>query len=376
MRRPGLPETGIDKDRLEASATDFIIRLAFLGLFAWWSLELVRPFAPIVIWAVLLTVALYPAYAGLARRLGDRRGLAATVITLISLAIVLGPVSVLATSLAELVEWLASGLASGTLKVPPPPAGVAGWPLVGKEIDEAWALAASNLDDAVLRYGPAVMPAGGAVLGKVAAIGADILKFVVSVVIAGFLFLPAPRLAAGARAFASRLVRPRGAHFVDLAGATIRNVSRGVIGVALLQALLAGVILYVAGIPGAGLIAFVVLLLCIVQIGAAPVLAAGTGLDLDDPGDGLLRLILTLLLVPVGLVDNVLKPILMARGLTTPMLVILSGVIGGTLTHGLVGLFLGPVVLSVFYELVVAWTRLEPVPADATPLAPDPSVGA
>lgn len=129
------------------------------------------------------------------------------------------------------------------------------------------------------------------------------------------------------------------------------------IGVALLQALLAGLILVAAGVPGAGLIAFATLILGIVQIGAAPVMIP---LFIwlwttQEPG---FALVLTLLLVPVTLVDNVLKPLLMARGLTTPMLVILVGVVGGTLTHGLVGLFLGPVVLSVFYELVVEWTRL------------------
>ncbi len=353
------------KEELEASATDFVVRLAFLGMFAYWSIELVRPFVPIVIWAVLLAVALYPAYAWLARRLGGRRGLAAALVTVVALATVLGPVSLLASSLAESVHWLVTSVQSGTLKVPPPPPGVAEWPVVGDEIDEAWDLAAANLDEAVHRYGASVLPIGGSVLAKAANIGVDILKFLVSVVIAGFLFVPGPRLAAGARAFASRLIAPRGAHFVDLAGATIRNVSRGVIGVALLQALLAGIILYVAGVPGAGLIAFGVLLLCIVQIGPAPILLPVLiWLWMSEPPT--FALILTLLLVPVALIDNVLKPILMARGLTTPMLVILTGVIGGTLTHGLVGLFLGPVVLSVFYELILAWTRLgaTAVPSD------------
>jgi predicted PurR-regulated permease PerM len=345
------------RERIEARATDFVVRLAFLGLFAWWSLELVRPFAPIVIWAILLAVALYPAYAGLARWFGGRPRLAAATVTLIALAIVLGPVSVLATSLADSLQWLASGLASGTLKVPPPPAGLDEWPVVGPQIDEAWTLAASNLDEAVHRYGVVLMPAGGTVLGRLAAIGGDVLKFVASVVIAGFLFRPGPWLAAGARAFASRLIAPRGAHFVDLAGATIRNVSRGVIGVALLQALLAGAILYIAGIPGAGLIAFGVLILCIVQIGPAPILLPVLIWIWMSHATSF-ALVLTLLLVPVSLIDNLLKPILMARGLSTPMLVILTGVIGGTLGYGLVGLFLGPVVLSVFYELVVAWTRL------------------
>lgn len=351
--------------RLEANATDFVVRLAFLGLFAWWSLELVSPFVPIIIWAILLAVALYPAYAWLARRLGDRRGLAATLLTLVALATVLGPVSMLTASLAESVQSLAAGVHAGTLKIPPPPPGVADWPVVGDDVAEAWTLAAGNLDEAVSRYGPAVLPAGGTLLAKVASIGADVLKFVVSVVIAGFLFVPGKRLAAGARAFAARLIAPRGAHFVDLAGATIRNVSRGVIGVALIQALLAGIILYVAGVPGAGLVAFGVLLLCIVQIGPTPILLPLLVWAWITQTTTL-ALVLTVLLVPVALLDNVLKPILMARGLTTPMLVILTGVIGGTLTHGLVGLFLGPVVLSVFYELVVAWIHLG--------THPDPSV--
>jgi predicted PurR-regulated permease PerM len=349
------------RERLEAGAMDFVVRLAFLGVFAWWSLQLVRPFLPIVIWAILLAVALYPAHAWLAARLGGRRSLAAALLTAVALATVLGPVSLLATSLAESVQWIVAGVHAGSLKVPPPPVGVADWPVIGDEVSEAWTLAAANLDDAVHRYGPAMLPAGTAILGKVAAIGVDVLMFVASVVIAGFLFVPGPRLALGARAFASRLIAPRGAHFVDLAGATIRNVSRGVIGVALLQALLAGVILHFADVPGAGLIAFGVLILCIVQIGPAPILLPViVWLWVTQPTAT--ALILTLLLVAVALLDNVLKPILMAHGLQTPMLVILAGVLGGALTYGLVGLFLGPVVLSVFYELILAWVRLGPAP--------------
>jgi predicted PurR-regulated permease PerM len=246
--------------------------------------------------------------------------------------------------------------------VPPPPAHLEEWPVVGEPLDEAWTLASTNLEEALAKYGPAIFPAGGSVLARVAALGADLLTFVLSVVIAGFLYLPGPRLAAGARAFASRIIAPRGAQFVDLAGATIRNVSRGVIGVALIQSLLVGLVLILAGLPGAGLAAFAVLVLCIVQIGPAPVLVPVLiWAWMAQPTTT--ALVLTVLLVPVMLMDNVLKPLLMARGLSTPMLVILTGVIGGTLTHGLVGLFLGPIVLAVFYDLVVAWTRLG-TPAD------------
>ena len=349
----------------EARATDFVVRLAFLGLFAWWSLELVSPFVPIVIWAILLTVALHPLYAGLARRLP--RGLAAAFVTIVALATVLGPVSLLAASLADSIHWLAAALAAGTLHLPPPPAHLGDWPVVGEPLDEVWALASTNLEAAVAKYGPTVLPAGGSILARIAALGVDLLKFVLSIVIAGFLFLPGPRLAAGARAFASRLIAPRGAAFVDLAGATIRNVSRGVIGVALLQSLLAGLVLMLAGVPGAGLVAFAILLLCIVQVGPAPVVVPVL-IWAWMTQDTVTALVLTVLLVPVMLIDNVLKPLLMARGLSTPMLVILPGVIGGTLTHGLVGLFLGPIVLAVFYDLVVAWTRLgRPAESPGTP---------
>jgi predicted PurR-regulated permease PerM len=358
-QHPDLRLLPADGQRIEARVTDFIVRLAFLGLFAYWSLELVRPFLPIVVWAVLLTVALYPVYDWIGRKLGGRRVIASLIVTGLVLVTVLGPVSVLATSLAETVQWLAAGLQAGTVQVPPPPPQVETWPFVGEPLHDAWALAATNLEGALHQYGPVVLPAGGSVIATVAALGADVLKFVASVVIAGFLFAPGPKLAAGARQFVTRIVQPRGGHFVDLAGATIRNVSRGVIGVALLQTLLVGIILQIAGLPGAGLIAFAVLVFCIVQIGPAPVLLPVLIWVWLTMSTGA-ALVLTLVLVPVLVIDNVLKPMLMARGLTTPMLVILAGVIGGTITYGLIGLFLGPIVLAVFYELVVAWVRLEP----------------
>ena len=179
-----------------------------------------------------------------------------------------------------------------------------------------------------------------------------------SVLIAGFLFIPGPRLGDAIETFASRIAADRGAHFVDLAAATIRNISRGVIGVALLQALLTGLFLSLFGVPAAGLIAFLVLLFCIVQVGPVPVVLPVIiwAWSTKDTGPALL---LTLLLIVIPVIDNVLKPILMARGLSTPMLVILLGVIGGTVSYGLIGLFLGPILLGIFYELLMAWVKKE-----------------
>jgi predicted PurR-regulated permease PerM len=344
---------------LETRATDLIIRLAILGLFVFWALDLVSPFLPVVLWSLILAVALYPVHAWLAARLGGWDRTAAALLTLVLLAIVVGPVAVLGTSLAEAVQTLATDLGRGTLHVPPPPSGLAGWPLVGEKAQAAWSLASSNLEGALKEYGPSLVPFGTTILGKLAAMGLDVLVLAISVIIAGFLYRPGPRLVVTARVLAERIVSRRGAAFVDLTGATIRNVSRGVIGVAAIQALLFGIVLTVAGIPGAGLMAFAVLILCIVQIGPAPVAipliiwAWATMTTVPS-------LILTIVLVPIMLIDNVLKPMLMARGLRTPTLVILIGVVGGTISHGLLGLFLGPVVLAVLYDLVVAWVSLGP----------------
>ena len=357
--------------RVEVRLTDMIVRLTLLGLFVFWALDLVGPFMPVVIWSVILAVALQPVHAWLAVQLGGRRRFAAVVLTLVMLAIIVGPVALLGTSMAEAVAVLTDGIHQGTLRVPPPPTGIETWPLIGDEAQAAWTLAASNLDSAIEEYGPTLLPFATAFLQRLAALGLDVLLLAVSVVIAGFLYVSGSHLAEGGRVVAERIVASRGAAFVDLAGLTIRNVSRGVIGVAAIQALLAGLVMAGAGIPGAGLLAFAVLVLCIVQVGPAPVvlpLLIWAWLSLAT-GPALL---LTLLLVPITLLDNVLKPMLMGRGLRTPTLVILIGVIGGTITHGLIGLFLGPVVLSVLYELVVAWVNRAPPAA----LAPEPVAGA
>jgi predicted PurR-regulated permease PerM len=188
--------------------------------------------------------------------------------------------------------------------------------------------------------------------------GINLLKFIIAVVVSGFLLIPGPSLIHSIKNVLSRVAAARGEEFVDLAGATIRNVSRGIIGIAMLQALLAGIGLLFAGVPAAGLFSFLVLVLGIIQIGPSVVL-----LPLIIWGwfvmDTTTALLFTLYMVPVNLLDNVLRP-LVAKGLSTPMPVILIGVLGGTLVHGMIGLFVGPIVLSIGWQLLVVWTRDEP----------------
>ena len=348
----------------EEIALDIAIRLGLLGLFVYWSLQIIGPFVMVVVWSVILTVATYPVYSWLEVRLGRRGGLAALLITLFGFVIILGPAAALAISLFDSVQVLATGLKDGTLTIPPPSESVRDWPLIGEKLYDLWNLAATNLIALLGSYSSVILSAGGSFLGKVAGLGGGVLMFVASVLIAGFLYRPGPVLAQATRRFATRIVGDRGENFVNLAGATIRNVSRGVIGISLLQALLAGVGLMLAGVPGAGLIALGVLILGIVQIGPG-ILLIPVIIWVWTATDTITALIFTLYMVPVTFMDNFLKPIVMARGLATPMLVIFIGVIGGTLAYGLVGLFIGPIVLAVFYELLVAWVNAGTPDADA-----------
>jgi predicted PurR-regulated permease PerM len=355
-----------DDRSFEARFTDLVIRLVVVGFFAYFSLTLLAPFAIMVIWAVILAVALYPAFASLRRRLGGRGGLAAVLLTLLGLVIVVAPLGAVTVNVAETTVAVVAAFENQTVTVPRPPESVRDWPVIGERAHAAWSLASDNLEAAMKRFGPPLLAAVGAIVGKIAGIGFGMLGFAVSVLIAGFLFVPGPRMGAVIKTFARRIAAEQGAHFVDLAAATIRNISRGVIGVAVLQALLTGLILALFDVPGAGVIAFLVLIFCIVQVGPVPVVLPVIiwAWSARDTGPAL---ILTLLLVVIPVIDNVLKPILMARGLSTPMLVILLGVIGGTVTYGLIGLFLGPILLGIFYELLMAWMKNET--AAETPVA-------
>ncbi len=334
------------------------IRLGLLAFLVYWTFVLIRPFVPILAWSIVLAVALYPVFNFLSRLLGGRPRLAAAILTVINLGIVIGPATWLGLSAVEGVKDLAADLGAGNLVVPSPPNGVKDLPVIGPQFFELWNQASNNIRAALREVAPHLKPLAGTMLSLAGDAGVGTLKFLLSVALTGFLFPYGPQLVAAGRGFLYRIVPEQSEHFLELAGMTIRAVSQGVIGVAIIQSLLAGIGFKLAGIPGAGLLAFAVMLLAIVQIGAAIVLFPVIIWIWIDK-DFTTALLLTLFLVVVGILDNVLKPLVMGRGLTTPTLVILIGVIGGTLAHGIVGLFIGPIILSLAWELTVAWIRAD-----------------
>ncbi len=340
--------------RLTTNLIDLAIRFAALGLLLYWALTLVRPFVTIVIWSIVLAVAIYPLFERIARALGGRRRLAAALMTVVALLVVIGPVTWLILGLIESLRVLAEHFARSAFSLPPPPPAVKTWPLIGEQIYQFWDLASTNIKEALAKVTPQLKPLGTSALQIAGGAGVGVLKFLGSIVIAGFLLAPAPSLAGAVKAFARRLALRRGDEFVDLSVATIRSVSQGVVGISVLQALLAGVALVIAGIPGSSLLTSAILICGIIQVGPSVVLIPliiWSWISMEVTS----ALLFTAYMLPVSLLDNVLRPLVMARGLKTPMPVILLGVIGGTLAYGITGLFLGPIVLAVIWELLVPW---------------------
>jgi len=345
-----------EKGRAEVSrfTIDLAIRIALIAGVVYVSLLLLRPVAPLILWAVILSVAVYPLFRVMRRRLHLRSGLTAAVLSLLLLVLLLTPVVVLAGSAIETLNAYAQMLLRGNHVVPPPPESVRAWPLVGERIYEFWVHGSEDIRALVASHVGQIASLGRWI-GRIAAgVVFEVLQFAGAIIVAGILLAYAERLGETVSGLAGRIADARGRHFVEIAGSTIRNVSQGVIGVALLQSALLGIGMLVIGVPFAGAITFVCLVLAIIQVGPNIVmLPVIVWVWFEQPA--LAAALFTVYTVPLLLLDNVLRPILMARGLQTPMAVILAGVICGTLAGGLIGLFVGPVVLAVFYDLVTAW---------------------
>jgi len=339
-------------------ALDAAIKIGLVALLAIWCLEIVRPFMLPLIWGAIIAIASYPGFVRLEHGLGGHSRLAAILWTIVGLILVLGPVGMLAAVLVDNVQSLAADLGTEGLRVPAPPDAIATWPIVGEPAHRFWALASTNLGAALAQIETQIRALSGWLLATVANAGLGMLQFVIAVIIAGVLLPQAEGGARAAHAVATRLAGERGPGLVTLAEATIRSVARGVLGTAMVQALLAGIGLVVAGVPAAGLLAFLCLILCTVQIGPGLVLIPAM-IYLFTSAETTTAILFAAWSIPVMLVDNVLKPYLMRRGVELPTVIILIGVVGGLLAYGLIGIFLGPVVIALGYELFRAWVRGE-----------------
>jgi predicted PurR-regulated permease PerM len=333
---------------------NFIIRLLVVGFLLGWCILLIRPFLLITIWSIILAIAAYPVFLWLKDRIGGRSNLAAALMAIGGIAIIIGPVSLIGSITLHNAQTLMESLEAGTFVVPPPPQDLASWPLVGETLNGIWQRASVNLDSVISQFKPQIKDFAKVFLVQVTNVSVTLLKFIISIIVAAVLIIYAKVLNKGLKQFLARLSPKRGDEFVQLMANTIRSVTRGIIGVAIIQTLMIGIGLVVAGIPAAGILTVACLFLTIIQIGPG-LIVLGTIIFAWSNMSFLTALLFTLWMVPATLVDNILKPILMGKGLPVPIVVILLGVIGGTLAHGIVGLFVGPVILILGYELTRAW---------------------
>lgn len=336
---------------------EVLIRVLILGWIVGWSIMILSPFVSIILWSMIIAISVSPFFHKLKKMFRGRGGLAATVITIFLLAIIIVPAGILSNSLIDGIENLKEVYKSGQLVIPPPSAErVQSWPRFAKPILDAWTLASQNIEAAFVKYGDTLKGGIGWVLSALAQIGLGVGQLIVSIIISGFLLAYGESAASGVRKLFVKLAGDRGVPFMELSETTIRNVVKGVLGVAFIQTVIAGIGLFAIGIPFAGLWCFVGLILAIVQVGVGPVLvpaviyAYGTHEVLPATlflGWSILAMVS----------DNILKPILLGRNAPVPLLVVFLGAIGGFIANGFIGLLLGPVILSLAYNLFSSWVN-------------------
>ncbi len=329
--------------------------LFIVGLIAacFWVL---RPFLPSIIWGTTIVVATWPVMRGVERRLRGHRSLAVATMTLAMVLVFLVPVTLAVGALLSngdvIISWVR---ALPTLELPPAPAWLRGLPGVGGRAEAAWnAVAVRGLEELAREAAPY---AGGAVrwfLLEAGSVGALLLQFVLTVIVSAILYANGERAEERVRRFARRLAGERGDQVVQLAGQAIRGVALGVVVTALVQAVLGGIGLAVTGVPFVTILSAIIFILSVAQVGPLPVL--GTAVVWlfwqEQMGRGGALLVWTLVVL---VLDHVLRALLIRRGADLPLLLIFAGVIGGLVAFGLVGIFVGPVVLAVAHTLLDAW---------------------
>lgn len=348
----------ISAGEVQSSITETAIRLGVLALLLIWCFQILQPFILPVLWGIIIAVALHPIYYKLVNILGGRHNIAAVLITIVFLALLLAPTIMLTKLLVDNVVTLAHEVRSEQLAIPLPPDSVKEWPLVGEPVSRIWTLAATNIVEVLKLVQPQLKALGGWLLELAASTGIGMLMFVLAVVISGVMLAHSASSYQLVHGIARRLAGERGNALADLAENTIRSVTRGVLGVAVIQALLAGLGFMLAGVPGAGIWALLCLILATVQIGVGPIVIP-TIIYVFATGDTVTAVVFLIWNVFIMVLDNILKPLLLGRGVDVPMLVIFMGAIGGLLLLGIVGLFLGAVVLALGYKLFQGWLDMK-----------------
>lgn len=351
---------------IKRDLTRTTLALLFLGALILASLWILKPFLPAIVWAMMIVIATWPVLLRLQRYLWGSRVLATIIMVVLLLLILIIPLSLTAASIignadeiAIWARWLMS------FELPPPPQWLTDLPMIGDTIRQVWTKFTNlGIRDLWAQAAPYAFDVTKWFISQAGGIGGLVVHFLMTVIVAAILYADGERAAALLRRFGRRLAGDRGENSVLLAGQAIRSVALGVIVTALVQAGLGGLGLSVAGVPFAALLTAIMFILAIAQIGVWPVMF-GAVIWMYWMGDTAWATFLLVWSMPVVIIDNFIRPFLIKRGADLPILLIFVGVIGGLLGFGLVGIFVGPVVLSVAYTLLNAWMAEDPEAGDS-----------
>jgi predicted PurR-regulated permease PerM len=339
---------------IDSRTIDMSVRiLLIVVLFAWCGM-IIFPFVMPLLWGIILAITLHPLYKRLNNFLKGKMSLASIITTGIMLLILIIPAVWLIASVVESASQFIASLRENTLVIPPPKASVADWPVVGKPIYNAWLSVTTNVGAAIEQYSDQLIKVGEKFLGAFKSVASSFLMLIISIIISGILLAGSEKTGRSISGFASRLGGEKGEEFIDLIVLTIRNVAKGILGVAFIQFLLLGTVFIIAKIPFAGLWALFVLLFSIIQLPAF-IVTVPVIIYLYTAREPLPATLWSVLIILAGLSDNFLKPWLMGMGAPVPMLVIFLGAIGGMIMSGFIGLFTGAIILSLGYKLVTIW---------------------
>jgi len=345
----------MNNNEFTKNAIEAAIRLGLLFLLISFCLDIIRPFVLPVMWGVIIAVAIYPLFTKLKSSMGNKNKLAAIVYTLLTLALIITPTILISNSIIDTSAIITERYEAGTLEIPPPNESVKEWPLIGEKTYAIWSQASTDLEATLSKYEAETKKAGKAIVAGAAGAAGTILQFVLSIIISGILVANAQGAYKVTIKIFTRLTNiDTGKEYADLTKATIRSVAQGVLGVAMIQAVLSALGMMVMDVPAWGLWTLVVLVLAIAQL--PPIIVLGfVSAYVFSVAETTPAVIFLVYCIIVSGSDGFLKPLFLGRGMATPMLVILLGAIGGMMLSGIIGLFVGAIVLALGYELFMKW---------------------
>jgi len=360
MRDPSKQISGAASHPSTSDITRTTLAVLFIGILIAASIWILLPFLTSIVWATVIVIATWPLLIKIQKRLWNSRGLAVTVMTVILLLVVVIPMTVAVLAISSKADDIISRVKSlSEVTIPPPPEWVISVPLVGSRLAERWqhyaALAPAELAALVTPY---VRKAVNWFLAHAGSVAAEMLQFLLTVIISAIMYAGGEKAGAGVIAFARRLAGKRGEEVTILAAKAVRGVALGIVVTALIQAAIAGTGLVISGVPAAPLLTAVAFMLCIAQLGPILVLLPCI-IWLYWKGDPLWGTVLLIFTIVAAALDNIIRPILIKKGAELPLIMIFAGVIGGLIAFGVVGLFIGPVMLAVTYTLLKAWVSGE-----------------